>query len=529
MIKTLKLLIVDDEKYVRDLLRLSVDWESLHVEICGEASCAEEGLLLIDELQPDIIFSDICMDYMDGIEFSKKVHDDYPHIKIIILSGHNRFEYAASSIEAGVSAYLLKPLDEEKIIETVQKIRKTIVDEENRVLEINRLKNYLDESRGSLIENNLNAMMESYSHIDSAIRRLSYLGVSFGQPHFQIASIKIKPLEDDLSGEIQFMQDIECHHLILELLAGTKDVYAYFDLHHRNTILSNNPGFDLTRFCGRLLPLCLEKMSCTMTAGIGTQVKILSQVKTSYQTAKEAVRYQTILGNNQVIPYHTITIAEKESDFHLDESITLLINMIKNEQLEDAFQIVSSCISSFLEQDNTDIIPVRILLSTMINHITELLLQSNLRESDAFHYCLDSYDRLFRLDTIEELQNMTNNLIRSVIETFSSIRSGKNNALIESVITYLKENFTNPDISLNSTAGQFYVNASYLSRLFKQQMKTTFTKYLTELRLKHAGTLLATTSMRAYAVAQETGFRDAKYFSTCFRKYYGVTINEYRS
>lgn len=529
MAKKLRLLIVDDEKYVRNLLRISVDWEQLDIEICGEATCAEEGLLLTEELQPDIIFTDICMDYMDGIEFSRRVSAEYPHIKIVILSGHSRFEYAASSIEAGVSAYLLKPLDEEKVVGTIKKIRKAIDDEESRVLEMERLKSYLEESRGSLIEANLNALMESHTHLDSAIRRLDYLGISFQTAFFQVASIKIKPLGETCSEEIQFLQDVECHHIILELLNGRPDVYTFFDLNHRNTILSNDPGFDLTRLCSRLLPLCLERMDCSVTAGIGNPVKILSQVKTSCQTAREAVRYQAILGNNQVISYHAITVSDRESDFHLDESIAELIDTIKNEQLEDAFRIVSSSIASYLGQDNTDIIPVRVLLSAMINHITELLLKSDLRDTDAFRFCLNSYERLFRLETVEELQNMTNNLIRSVIETFGTIRSVKNNALIESVIAYLNDNYTDPDITLNSTAGQFYVNSSYLSRLFKQQTGTAFIRYLTELRLNRAAKLLTTTSERSYAVAQEVGFRDAKYFSTCFRKYFGVTANDYRS
>ena len=222
-------------------------------------------------------------------------------------------------------------------------------------------------------------------------------------------------------------------------------------------------------------------------------------------------------------------MSDRESDFHLDESIAELIDTIKNEQLEDAFHIVSSSIASYLGQDNTDIIPVRVLLSAMINHITELLLKSDLRDTDAFRFCLNSYERLFRLETVEELHNMTNNLIRSVIETFGTIRSVKNNALIESVIAYLSDNYTDPDITLNSTAGQFYVNSSYLSRLFKQQTGTAFIRYLTELRLNRAAKLLTTTSERSYAVAQEVGFRDAKYFSTCFRKYFGVTANDYRS
>lgn len=527
MRKKLKLFIVDDEKYVRDLLKLSIDWEALDIEICGEASCAEEALLLIDELQPNIIFTDICMEYMNGIEFSQRVLKNHPYLKIVILSGHNRFDYAAQGISVGVSAYLLKPLDEEKILDTVRKIRKTIDDEESQLLEITRLKDYLAESKNSMIESNLNALVEPHSDFHSAIRRLNYLNISFQNSYFQIASVKIMPFENDGGEERQLILDMECRHL-LETLLPPEDIYLFYDLNHRNTILSNNAKINLTELSGKLLALCLEKLNCTMTIGVGNPVKLLPQLKVSYQNAKEAVRYRAILGNNQVIPYRSVAVSDKESDFLLDESITSLLNMIKNEQLEHSFQIVSACISNFMEQDTTDIIPIRILISTIINHIMELLLKNNLRDTDAFHYALSSYDRLFRLQTAEELQNMTNNLIRAVIETFSSIRCGKNNALINSVLQYLNENYTDADITLNSTAEHFFVNSSYLSRLFRQQMETTFTKYLTELRLSKAEKLLSETGLRAYEVGLAVGFRDAKYFSACFRKHFGVTINDYR-
>lgn len=524
----LRLLIVDDEKYVRDLLRLSVDWELHHIEICGEASCGEEGLQLVDELQPNIIFTDICMDYMDGIEFSRRVLMNYPYMKVVILSGHNEFDYAARGIDIGVSAYLLKPLDEEKINETVRKICRELDFSFEQERETRQLKSYLAESRNSLIAGNFNAMLEASADYGAAIRRFSYLGITFSSSWFQTASVRIDLPDGKSDEEQQYLYDIRGHELIKELIGPEDDVFAFFDLNHHNTILSNRPALDLVKLAEHLLHLCREQMDCNVTIGVGKAVRTISQIRSSYQSAKEAVRYRSVFGNNQVIPYHVITVTDKEPDFLLEDSISLLLGMIRSEQLEDCFAIVSDCIGNFIRQDTSDIIPVRILISTIVNHIMDLLIQNNLRQTDSFRFCLSVYDRLFRLETIEELSNMTNNLIRSVVETFAEIRSRKNNVLISDVTEYLKTNYADSSLSLNETAKRFYVNSSYLSRLFKQHMNTTYTRYLTELRLGQAAVLLDTTEMKSYAVAEAVGFHDAKYFSTCFRKHYDMTTNEYR-
>lgn len=117
-----KVMIVDDEKALRNLLRLAIDWGSLGLEIVGEASSGIEAINTIDELKPDIAFVDIRMPFMDGIEFSKLAIKQYPHMKIIILTAFDDFEYARKCVGIGVSEYLMKPIVRTDINEALQKI-----------------------------------------------------------------------------------------------------------------------------------------------------------------------------------------------------------------------------------------------------------------------------------------------------------------------------------------------------------------------------------------------------------------------
>ena len=105
-----RVMIIDDEKALRSLLKASVNWKEMGLEIAGEAASGIEAINTIDKFHPDIIFVDIRMPFMDGIEFSKIALKRYPGVKIIILTAFDEFEYAKQCIGLGITDYLLKPI-----------------------------------------------------------------------------------------------------------------------------------------------------------------------------------------------------------------------------------------------------------------------------------------------------------------------------------------------------------------------------------------------------------------------------------
>lgn len=117
-----KVMIIDDEKSLRNLLKLTIDWEHLGLEVCGEASSGIEAINIIDELKPDIVFVDIKMPFMDGIEFSQIAIRQYPDLKIIVLTAMNEFEYARKCVGIGVCEYLTKPIVRTEVTDVLRKI-----------------------------------------------------------------------------------------------------------------------------------------------------------------------------------------------------------------------------------------------------------------------------------------------------------------------------------------------------------------------------------------------------------------------
>ena len=117
-----KVMIIDDEKSLRNLLKLTVNWNQLGLEVCGEASSGIEAINIIDELRPDIVFVDIKMPFMDGIEFSRIAIKQYPRLKIVVLTAMNEFEYARQCVGIGVKEYLTKPIVRSEVNETLQRL-----------------------------------------------------------------------------------------------------------------------------------------------------------------------------------------------------------------------------------------------------------------------------------------------------------------------------------------------------------------------------------------------------------------------
>lgn len=140
MANEIKLLIVDDEQLIRVLLKKSVRWEDMGVRLVGEAENAEQALEAAERLRPDLVITDICMSNMDGVNLADILIKRYPAIKVVILTGYDEFEYAKRSIRAGVSDFLLKPINAKEIRQAVFRLKEEILREHVQAKEIAALR-----------------------------------------------------------------------------------------------------------------------------------------------------------------------------------------------------------------------------------------------------------------------------------------------------------------------------------------------------------------------------------------------------
>ena len=154
-----KIIIVDDEAIVREGIKKRLDWAALGFTVIGDAANGQEALAIAEKNWPDVILTDIRMPVMDGIELTRIVTERMPATKVLILTGHEEFEYAHQSIRFGVLDYILKPVSASELSEIMVKVKEMLDDKVNNELELENLKNQVKQSLPILRDRFLNDLV----------------------------------------------------------------------------------------------------------------------------------------------------------------------------------------------------------------------------------------------------------------------------------------------------------------------------------------------------------------------------------
>src|SRR3954453_1214881 len=154
VIGMLKVIITDDEIQIRKGLRMKVNWEEEGFQIAGEASNGAEALEVLRDLDIDVVITDMRMPIMDGIELAKRCQQEFPNVRVIVLSGYSDFELVRGSMKEGVKDYLLKPVAPDELVEALQKIRMEIEEERRKQVETSQMR--------QLVHTQLQEVQEQY-------------------------------------------------------------------------------------------------------------------------------------------------------------------------------------------------------------------------------------------------------------------------------------------------------------------------------------------------------------------------------
>lgn len=169
-----KLLIVDDEYLVREGLCVTVDWQSLGLEVVGRAENGAEGLELARALKPDLIISDVRMPEMDGLEMANTLFREGADLAVIVYSGYKDFEYARRALESNVAGFLLKPIDNGELVEKVREV----LDKLHARRHEGKLLGQLRKNSSLLKRQLLSSLLNGEDTPESAAEQLALLGVN---------------------------------------------------------------------------------------------------------------------------------------------------------------------------------------------------------------------------------------------------------------------------------------------------------------------------------------------------------------
>ena len=497
----LNVLIIDDEPNVRRGLRKIVPWEENGFEVCGEGQDAEDGFNKIMNLNPDIVLIDIKLPGKLGTEVIKEAREAGFTGKFIIVSGYSNFEYAKTGIQYGVKSYILKPIDEDELLDIVLKL-KTEIDHEKvwkineELLKYNELQNIILDENDDIEENN--PIKEGYYKYEK----------------FQIALI------DDIDIEVN---KVKLEALVKKRLCNYKDIdiiklesvililFKDFNINHTNKIIIE------------LKPKLDEKLKEQVFITLGSEVDNINKIKFSYREARQLMEKRFLFLERGIISREDI----KENS---------------NDNLTD-FKVIISKIYSYFDINDIE------KLNLEFRNIEELFIQRNYLEEqikvmsikiflDLKQKLINDYDsnEINIISNEEIIENIYSKIsLKSTIDyllekfTYFSEQIGTTSSdnIIKRVINYMNKNYYK-DLKLEVLAEIFNYNSAYLGKLFKSIVGENFNTYLDKIRIEKAKTLLTEDKLKVYQVCDKVGYKNIDYFHSKFKKYVGISPLNYK-
>lgn len=515
--------LVDDEPIVLEGIRSKIDWEKSGFTFSGEATDGEIALSMINELKPDILITDIKMPFMDGLQLASSIKKTQPWIKIIILSGHDEFDYAKRAISIGIEDYILKPFTSEEIISALEKAAGQIDRERKQLSDFSRMQEELKSSEKLIQKEFLNNLIHGSLDMTTAMQKSQELNL-FSR-YYKLLISKI----ENSSGNIQ-EQEKACS--LLNSYSSTWEQTNCF-FHHKNWLISICKGMtqpeleeNTYRIAESVEHIVTQIQNCTVVTTIGKTVEHLSSINESYEDAKRLLELGNQTNGTRILSSDDISSGTTEllQLGEKDPMVKRLKYAVKNDIsviIEESMTLIKSnpgqfqFFASYIFADL--IFAVSKLIENLGGNIKDIkpeILQRNFIDTavqDEEHF-------------VSELKS----ILTFALEYRDSKITGKYGDVILKAKKYIDEHYTDQNTTLTTVAEVVCLSPNHFSTIFSQECKTTFIEYLTNVRIENAKRLMKETDMKGYDIAYECGFSDPHYFSYIFKKNTGLSPREYK-
>lgn len=516
------LLIAEDERDLREAILRSVDWNSVGFEVVGAAENGAEALEMVEQLEPDLVMTDIKMPILSGLELASRIREIRPATQIVILSGYDSFSYAQTAIKYNVISYILKPVSSLELEKELSNIRDIM---DRRISEMRgepdggasldlRLKRtefllpLLLGDKGQYREDALRSGAKELGIIpdDSPVGfgvAVSKFGSTSGDT---MTDKKHIPFVDSILRKYAASESFFVGGRIISLITVPKGTLAdTMDL----------PSRELVQSAKRLLGL-----KCTV--GISREISSLSACSTACFEALTARRY-TSDGAGEI---RFIEDQEHGTDSEyedIEKSVFKLEQILKTGTDEK--------ITDFLEKlyreaggRNDDYLMMQVL-ATVHRTVSAVADRESLSELVRKS---PVYAKTLFYENNENMQRDLTELCLGARQIIAGKRKRETEVICDRVIEIIEHEYGDEQLSLAGVSARLGISPNYLSTLIKKTKKDNFISLLTNRRMKAAYDMLVCTSLRVLEVAEKCGYSDQHYFSYCFKKYYGMSPNKLR-
>lgn len=505
---TYRVMIVDDERFIRRSFINRIDWNRYGMEVVGEAGDGRSACEMIPALEPDVIFADIRMPVMDGLELAAFVQERYSGIYVILVTAYSEFEYARRGIASGVFDYVLKPLNPELLDETLSRLLPLLEKEGKR--------------RQEVTSEEAQQMPEGACFAVLAAQRLDRTGEQ--KPAAARLEMRQRSTPEkgrlfrisDCGGSVYAVYLLRWENgdrvpgdilpLVRELAAETGE----------NRIRDPEKGGNGERpFIGVSEVFCRDGGPDFFRRAVEESIyalkcRLLYRVPDRIYTWTDARQRS----EEQTVPHNPSPLAEMArrsfEEHRFIEGGRLLEDGIRQapwgeiRNPDTAEDIVDGCLGQL----------------SRASRIAGGDYQMDLRLHSS---CLRRSGYLLEFTDLDELAERLREIIRRITAEMGEQQDDLTVKAARFLQIHYREN-----IQISTLEREFCVSGSSLMTTFKKEKGITINNYLTTVRMERAKELLEGTAVSIQDAAAMVGYADANYFTRAFKNYTGMTPSQFR-
>lgn len=525
-----RILLADDEGIMLESLKRIL--ESNFGDKC-ELAFAKTGRAVIElteTFRPDIIFMDIQMPGLNGIQAMKEIRKTSENIIFIVISAYDRFDYAQEAVNLGAMEYLTKPVNRKVIAEVAQRAMDKVEEARKKRSDDLEIREKL-ETVVPMIESGFiyNVLLQDdfLSYIENYRELLNIdlpygviLVTEFGD------SIEDGVLTNAIGSSVKaggFYQEYrgivkEFFDCVVGPVMGNRIV---FFVSHKTENMDYEERVMFITKSRNLVHKLESRIESKFRIGIGN-VHTMQDLKESYQEAVRALKEES----GHVVHIKDVSMEPGYDGEYPEETEKRYIQTALRPDLTAAISAANEFFDWMLDNYSAYRGDIEIKVLELIMRL----------EQQAFYKGKIKYGFRYRENYIRDIQECRDyealrewflDKTREVCSSLVNVREKESEGVIEKAKKYIGENF-HKDISLDDVSRQVDISPYYFSKLFKQEAGETFIEYLTVTRICHAKELLMNPEYSIKEICRTSGYSDPNYFSRIFKKYEGITPSEYR-
>jgi YesN/AraC family two-component response regulator len=509
-------LIVDDDTIIRITLRSLINWEEMGYRIIADAIHGQQALEILKKTKVDLLITDMKMPVLDGIGLLEQLNREDHIPAVIVLSGYDDFKLVREAFRLGAYDYLLKAdLNEEIFTAMIKKMEEEVFASSG---------NDLESIEDSSIESRLLAdMAVGKRELKEDFFSQDYLVIQFEIEDFQKVSMRFgENIEEELMKPmLEFAGQIPrvAARCVLGAISPSRYVMMYriFDTgQYRENAVST---------CKQLSNVWNNYMNLTVAAGISTPGKGSEEFLERFEEAGQNLRLHYLKGKMEICtPWEHKTVTYEQVCKAGKTYKELLTGLMTGDELsvqEEKKKLFSDLYREGLEQ-------AKCICLYLVCNLAWLLQENHDDIHSLFPDEVNYYEKIGRLQEMRNLELWVNNYFRWILD-YSAHQSDRRQAdMMIRAKRFIQDNYANPELTLGSVAGYIGLNEKYFSSRFTKEEGTTFSNYLTEVRISKARGLMETTDLKIYEISQNVGYNSVEHFTRMFNRLCKVSPGSYR-